>query len=195
MSTDDPVATLRGLIAELGDDTISEAVEIIVRGLIRGMLAELIRDCDEIVKSVVVAITDQLAAAAERAAEPPAPDRVDEVIAERPRQDSVTYTCEICGREGKRRFTKTETGWRCSPSATKCPGHKTAAAPAPAKAAPAKPAARQADPPKSQLFPDTTARCTDCPRSWNLHGKVLELAIESHETSKGHIVELVEVAD
>lgn len=40
-----------------------------------------------------------------------------------PGQDAVQRTCEICGRVGTRRFAETATGWKCAPSATKCPGN------------------------------------------------------------------------
>lgn len=40
-------------------------------------------------------------------------------------QDSVEYTCELCGREGTRRFVQTATGWRCAPSsAERCRRHQ-----------------------------------------------------------------------
>ena len=56
------------------------------------------------------------------------PDKISLVEVEAPRkkpgvrlQDSVEYTCELCGRVGTRRYVQTATGWRCSPaSAEKC---------------------------------------------------------------------------
>ncbi|UJL29958.1 hypothetical protein HZU38_05510 [Mycolicibacterium vanbaalenii] len=40
------------------------------------------------------------------------------------RQDGTEHTCEICGRVGTRRYVKTDTGWRCSPTATACVGNQ-----------------------------------------------------------------------
>lgn len=42
------------------------------------------------------------------------------------RDEDQDRTCELCGRAGTRRFIPTETGWRCSPSATKCSGNRAA---------------------------------------------------------------------
>ncbi len=39
-------------------------------------------------------------------------------------QDAGERTCEICGRVGTRRYVKTDTGWRCSPTATACVGNQ-----------------------------------------------------------------------
>ena len=39
-------------------------------------------------------------------------------------QDAVEKTCEICGRVGTRRYVKTDTGWRRSPTATACVGNQ-----------------------------------------------------------------------
>lgn len=44
-------------------------------------------------------------------------------------QDSIERTCRICGRVGKRRYVEDEQGWRCSPTATSCPGNETAKPP------------------------------------------------------------------
>lgn len=128
-------------------------------------------------------------------------------------------TCEICGRVGKQRFTETETGWRCSPTAVKCPGNHAQPEP---KSPP--PGCRNNDPrcsglclacardperpPLAETEPDAepippsptpgppgvTARCKDCTRTWNLTGFILEKAAEMHELKHGHIVEILEPA-
>lgn len=124
-------------------------------------------------------------------------------------------TCEICGRTGQQRFTPTETGWRCSPTAVKCPGNQTTSGvpassadvtppqppPCPkpprvtgeppsdwlSEPAPAEPASDQ--PP---MPPGVTARCKDCTRTWNLSGFILEKAVEMHELKHSHIVEVID---
>lgn len=37
--------------------------------------------------------------------------------------------------------------------------------------------------------PGATAQCRDCPRSWNLTGRVLRMAMDMHEAKSGHIVD------
>lgn len=53
----------------------------------------------------------------------PEPDEPKPTKMPRP-QDSVKRTCEVCGREGTRRFVETATGWRCAPTATACIGNQ-----------------------------------------------------------------------
>lgn len=107
-------------------------------------------------------------------------------------QDASKRTCVICGREGSRRFTKTELGWRCSPSATKCPGNRTVPPPPAVSDIPVKPIQPLfTTPPK----PDVTARCRDCPQTWKLTGRVLDMAVDLHEAKRGHMVEVLEAAD
>ncbi|ASR84914.1 helix-turn-helix DNA binding domain protein [Mycobacterium phage StevieRay] len=62
-----------------------------------------------------------------------------------------------------------------------------AAAPAPAPVA--KPAPQQRKP-----TAPVTARCRDCPRTWNLTGRVLKMTIDLHEHQRGHVVDVEEVA-
>lgn len=40
-----------------------------------------------------------------------------------------------------------------------------------------------------------TARCTDCPQTWKLTGRVLRMAVDTHEVRRGHIVDVLETAD
>lgn len=120
-------------------------------------------------------------------------------------------SCEICGRVGTQRFVQTETGWRCSPTAVKCPGNKATSdipakqfpsdvtpsaerepkppAPTPAPGRPSEP-----EPPPLEFPPGVTARCRDCPRRWNLTGIVLRHAIDLHEFKHSHIVDVLEGA-
>jgi hypothetical protein len=142
------------------------------------------------------------------------------------------HTCEICGRTGKQRFTATPTGWRCSPTAYKCPGNRAERprpepepdpdiaqepqqldpdpAPEPVTAAPDPEFAPRLEPmpPRLEPMPEpaepalepgvlpsgVTARCRDCPRSWNLTGRTLQAAIDLHEMKRGHIVDVSEGA-
>ncbi|ADU15947.1 HTH DNA binding protein [Mycobacterium phage Taj] len=39
-----------------------------------------------------------------------------------------------------------------------------------------------------------TARCCDCPRTWNLTGRVLKLTVDLHEHQRGHVVDVEEGA-
>lgn len=168
-------------------------------------------------------------------------------------QDAKKRICVICGRKGTRRYTNTELGWRCSPTATKCPGNRTfpppaampdpkrveeiAASlpgssdipvkpippkvtpkPAPTPAATAvlreldsiaapvadrlleKPSQALANAEVAQLADaiakdDITARCTDCPQTWKLTGRVLTMAVDLHEARRGHMVDVLEVAN
>ncbi|ASR86430.1 helix-turn-helix DNA binding domain protein [Mycobacterium phage Venti] len=66
-----------------------------------------------------------------------------------------------------------------------------AAAPveAPAPAPVAKPQTQQ----RKSTTP-VTARCRDCPRTWNLTGRVLKMTIDLHEHQRGHVVDIEEGA-
>lgn len=140
-----------------------------------------------------------------------------------PAQDAVTHTCEICGRTGTRRYVETATGWRCSPTATKCPGNR---AEKPAENMPENMTAqpdtapgqgesedcnkaggistpnvalpdrsstptRAATPKPKPSPPAYTARCQDCTRTWTLTGRVLQMAVDTHELKHAHIVNIV----
>ncbi|MEB3021285.1 hypothetical protein [[Mycobacterium] crassicus] len=107
-------------------------------------------------------------------------------------QDAVVKVCEICGRKGTRRYVETETGWRCAPTATKCPGNREPG-PAPA-AAPSDPPAPAPPAPKitAKPRPGITAICTGCPRTWTLTGRVLRMAVDTHEVKTGHVVDITE---
>ena len=147
-----------------------------------------------------------------------------EPVAPKPRdRDTVTHTCDLCGRVGTRRFIQggapDGTGWKCSPTATACIGNqpepvrkvpnpallKDLDAPAttsdiPAKPIPPKviPITREPEPapriPHSDS-PAVTARCEDCTRVFTLTGRVLEQAVELHELGHGHIVKVLEGVD
>ncbi len=106
-------------------------------------------------------------------------------------QDAMRHTCEICGREGTRRFVETETGWRCAPSATKCPGNKQPdSAPEPVVA----PVAGVHDERPLALAAGITAKCQDCTRTWTLTGRVLRSAVEMHEQKHSHFVDVADGA-
>ncbi|MBZ4574677.1 hypothetical protein [Mycobacterium avium] len=129
---------------------------------------------------------------------------------------SKEHTCEICGRTGVQRFIQTPTGWRCSPTAVKCPGNQAASdipakqfaadvtPPEPPKLprVPGEPPSERpsepapADPPPDQppMPPGVTARCKDCTRTWNLTGFILQKAVEMHELKHGHIVDILDNA-
>lgn len=282
--SDASMHVLRATVQELSDDQIRGAITALVHGLVTGMLGDIAGRVDEIVADVVHSICDQLAAAAElhqdgtteQAAEPePAPLKMPG-----PR-DRVKHTCEVCGREGTRRYAQTATGWRCCgpSSADRCKrraeaqaspaprdpkyahrlgrGLPGAASDIPAKdipanvtpvednpiprahrligdlvdgvaakvlTAPARVDDSAADPPRRfqdvksvqantpaavdqsaparphpmprvtvtrAAKPETTARCSDCPRTWNLTGRVLDHAIQLHEKKHDHIVDIL----
>lgn len=269
MSDHTPLNVVRAAIQELSDEQIRGAITALVRGLITGMLGDIVGRADEIVDNVVHSICDQIAAAAE----PPQDDTADAAPA--PREpaplkmpgplDRVKHTCEVCGRDGTRRYVQTPTGWRCGPSsADRCQrraeaqanpaprgpkyahrlgrGLPGAASDIPAKDIPANvtpaednplprahrligelvdgvadkvlgaparvddsgasspatsPAAKSAqvsapaavDQRARAAKPGVTAQCRDCPRSWNLTGRVLRMAIDMHEAKSGHIVD------
>lgn len=114
----------------------------------------------------------------------------------RPWSEIPDHTCEICGRVGKQRFVKTETGWRCSPTSYKCPGNhpggggapeaEPASTPDPDPSPPAPPAPAVVAPPPN----GATARCQNCTRSFTLTGVVLRHAVEMHELKHSHIVDV-----
>lgn len=130
---------------------------------------------------------------------PPAAPPKPKVVNSR---DQVEHTCEICGRVGTRRYTPTgKGGWRCAPSATACSGNQpdpVSKIPNPVltkdldEPAPSDIPAKQF-PPKVTLTPGVTARCQDCSRFWNLTGRVLQAAVDTHEFQKGHIVTVLEL--
>lgn len=127
-------------------------------------------------------------------------------------QDAVKHTCEICGRVGTRRYVRTETGWRCSLTATACIGNQPTPADcnkvgrnstpnvASASDIPAKPFSPKVTPtpePPAPRIPhskstEVTARCVDCTRTYTLTGRVLQQAIDMHELKHGHIVQVVD---
>lgn len=125
---------------------------------------------------------------------------------------SKEHTCEICGRTGVQRFIQTPTGWRCSPTAVKCPGNQAARGrpaepcddcetngvnciahrpPAPAAVSLPEPAPTAA-PTAPPVPPGVTARCKDCTRTWNLTGFILQKAVEMHELKHSHIVDVID---
>nr|WP_292990541.1 DNA methyltransferase [Mycobacterium sp.] len=106
-------------------------------------------------------------------------------------QDAVRHTCEVCGRTGSRRFVETETGWRCAPSATKCPGNKQ---PDPAPVPVVAPVAAVHDERPVALAAGITAKCQDCTRTWTLTGRVLRSAVEMHEQKHSHFVDVADGA-
>lgn len=140
-----------------------------------------------------------------------------------PAQDAVTHTCEICGRTGTRRYVETATGWRCSPTATKCLGNRAekpaenmtenmTAQPDPApgqgESEDCNKAGEISTPnvalpdrsstptePAKAAPPAYTARCQDCTRTWTLTGRVLRMAVDTHELKHAHIVNIVGGAD
>lgn len=275
---------LRATVQELSDDQIRGAITALVHGLVSGMLGDIAGRLDEIVDNVVHSICDQIAAAAEShqddtADAAPTPREPAPLEMPGPR-DRVKHTCEICGRDGTRRYVQTPTGWRCSPSsADRCKrraeaqanpvprdpkyahrlgrGLPGAASDIPAKDIPANvtPAEDNPLPRTHELIgqlvdgvaakvitapaqvddsaanpphrfqdvksvqantpaavdqsaparphpmprvtvtraakPDTTARCSDCTRTWNLTGRVLDHAIALHEKKHDHIVDIL----
>lgn len=219
----DPVDVLRDAVAGLSDDTIRGALKELVRGLIQGAVDELAARVDELAETATASLINEVANAAEQstahsgAAPEPSLHLVPKVP--RRRQDGEQRTCEVCGRTGTRRFDRTETGWRCSATATKCPGnrifppppaaaaavdepHKPASEicpkPEPAQVAEAEPVDVPApptpapSPPPAPAPPGVTARCKDCTRNWNLTGRVLDMAVEQHEFKHSHIVEVLQ---
>lgn len=212
---DEHVTTIRTMVEALPDEAIIGLIDPIVRGLVNALIGEVNRNADGITDRIVASITAQLRTAAETSAPAAevAPEPVVELPATEPepapapsRRDLVHHTCEICGREGTRRYTQTATGWRCSKTATACPGNRTTPV-LPAEAAMAAlvaaPAAESESiqvvkpapiPPRAETKPaggsNITARCEDCTRVWTLTGRVLDMAISTHEHRSGHIVHI-----
>lgn len=171
---------------------------------------------DQLVERIVNEVTDRLAerlfgpAAVPEAVEPepepvqpptPKPATTEARAPKSPApQDATTRTCQICGRVGQRRFVPAErqddsdTGWRCSPTAYACVGNR----PAPVAKVPNPALAKNLDtaPPSDipantfspNVTPGVTARCQDCTRTWTLGGRVLDMAVNSHELKHAHIV-------
>lgn len=206
----DGLGALRAAIANLTDTQVRGIIEAFVGGLIHGMINDVAERADQIVAGVVDNICDQITThTPEDETEPalPEPPEPERFVAEWTppwgpdkspsthggyascrAQDAHRRVCEICGREGTRRYVQTATGWRCAPSATKCPGNRPNV-----DQQPARPSAAEVE----QIADDiarnvTTAQCTDCPRTWTLTGRVLDNAIDIHETNTGHIVTITE---
>lgn len=90
-------------------------------------------------------------------------------------QDSTQRTCEVCGREGTRRYVQTATGWRCSPSATRCPGNQAELAENMPEDIPAKPLTSESDI-CAKEFPAnvTPAEENPLPRARELVGQLVD---------------------
>lgn len=43
--------------------------------------------------------------------------------------------------------------------------------------------------------PPVTARCTGCKHTWNLTGRVLKMAVDTHEVRTGHVIDVIEDSD
>lgn len=215
--TSDPAAVLRTLLESTSDDAIHALIETFVRGILQGIV-------DELGDRIIDHLVDQLAIEeSAQPAPPPAPvPAPDPDPTATPAQDADRLTCSICGRVGTRRYTLDGNGgWRCSPTATACPGNKAAAAtpPVPDPPPPPPPPAPEPEPepdiplngstmaseaefptappatPKPAGTPTVTARCNDCPRAWNLTGRVLVQAVDMHELKHSHIVHIEDGAD
>lgn len=204
------IAQVRATIQQLDDDQIRGVIHALVHGLIHGMLDDIVARADAIVDDVTGSILDQLAEAARAVSSDeqmtPDPAANDRVVA----QDSATHTCEICGRVGTRRYVPVGriegNRWRCSPTATACPGNRkplpsdipaktipanvTPPAPKPVPAPPTLQPKLPTSPPPVHA-PGVTARCQDCSRAWTLTGRVLEAAVAMHEQKHGHIVDII----
>ncbi|MCV7174860.1 hypothetical protein [Mycolicibacterium sphagni] len=179
----DPFDVLRRMLEALPDTAVEGFIDAVVRGILQGM-------ADEVADHVVASIVERIATAAASTPELPDPP---------PGQ----RTCELCNRNGTRRFMQTATGWRCSPTATKCIGNQTPTPPKspPARVAasdiPAKPIQRDVTPEPaaattaSDVDAEVTARCRDCKRSWTHTGPVLAALIQTHEENRSHIVDVL----
>jgi hypothetical protein len=133
---------IRTAIEGLSDEQVHLIIESVVGGFVGGMIDDIHARKDDIVAEVVTNIVGHIAAAAQQAqlrdvavtaAKIGAPSsNIDAALADlqgahvgqskaasSTAQDAVRHTCEACGREGTRRYTKTETGWRCAPSSAK----------------------------------------------------------------------------
>ncbi len=148
--------TIRAAIETLDDEHIQLIIENIVGGFIHGMIDDLHARRDDIVAGVVEGLVGHISAAAQQAQlrdvtlaaskiGAPSPNiaaAIAEVkAAQKPSragtaaskaQDAVKHICEVCGRDGTRRYTRTPTGWRCAPSsADRCARRSAAQAGAP----------------------------------------------------------------
>ncbi len=183
----DPAEVVRKLIAGMSDEAIHSGVDALVRGIIQGI-------ADEVADRVVETILERIHAAAAVADPAPQPEPVAE--SQTP-QDAVKRTCRLCGRVGTRRYVQTAQGWQCAPTAkcgdrpaqTAAPARATSTPkPTPAPSPPPPPPTVRVQPPPG---PGVTAHCQDCTRTWNLTGRVLEIAVQTHELQRGHIVTVV----
>ncbi|WP_165692685.1 helix-turn-helix domain-containing protein, partial [Mycolicibacterium fortuitum] len=262
---------VRAAIQELSDEQIRGAITALVRGLITGMLGDIVGRADEIVDNVVHSICDQIAAAAE-----PQQDESAAAVPESaptsgkprtvrgpsltPQQDEMILTRYRSGEPVPRiafaynvsrptiynaikRAEAAEASENASdirakdipanvtpaddnplPRAHRLIGElvdgvadKVLGAPArvddsAARSPATRPAAKspqvigpkavdQSAPARPQPMPrvtvtraakpDTTARCSDCSRTWNLTGRVLDHAIQLHEMKHDHIVDIL----
>lgn len=226
MGDHNDLTAVRDAIANLADEQVRALIETFVGGVIHGLIGGLGLKADDIVRDAVDNICGQLATLTdlEVPATEPEPSwpagataKQRAGIASCHAQDATTHVCEVCGREGTRRYVQTDTGWRCAPSATKCRRHQAtqasptappvkASPPAPAPAPDPKPAPKPAPKPTPTPPPaievaqlaeslakgTTTAQCTACPRTWTLTGRVLNMAVDTHELKTGHIVDITE---
>ncbi|MCG5431197.1 hypothetical protein LV457_02690 [Mycobacterium sp. MYCO198283] len=193
----DSLDDVRHMVGNLPDDTVRSIVADMVHSLLDGI-------AEALVTSILGRLEERAAHADEDGAavtEDEQPVVVDTTTTKRSAQDSARRTCEVCGRVGSRRFVATDTGWRCAPTATACVGHKTDQAAAVASDIALEPFQPEVTPPAAtkdeaaSTRPAVTARCRDCPRTWNLTGRVLRTAIDTHEFQKHHIVDVTEEAD
>ncbi len=189
---DDHITTIRSMIAALPDEAIIALLEPIIRRFTHGLLAEATQKSDQIADQLLASITTQLGRATDHTEpvtaarwltpvanlSPPrtAPQHAP-AAANHPNPSQ--HTCEICGRTGTRRYIETTTGWRCSPTATKCPANTPEQLP-PGTLAPTK------------TGNPTTAHCTNCARTWTITGHLLAMGINNHQNDTGHTVQTVE---
>lgn len=200
--TDDPGAVIRACVERLSDDTVRGVVEGMVRGIVRGI-------AEEVADRATDVIMRQLA---DLGAEEDAGGEVEDLVTEpvistpvvaapAPSPESVVVPppgvkrCELCGREGTRRFEETYTGWRCSPTA-RCgdrPAQQKVNARKPASVSVIAPKQFQpkVTPPRDLSTLGVTARCQDCTRACNLTGGQLESVVAAHERTNGHIVDIL----
>lgn len=135
---------LRKAIESLSDEQIHHLIDSVVGGFVCGMIDDIHARKDDIVAEVVGNILGHISAAAQQAqlrdvavaaAKIGAPSaNIDAALTgltssaishrkpgSRHAQDAVERVCEVCGREGTRRYVQTASGWRCSrSSAAQC---------------------------------------------------------------------------
>lgn len=208
--TDRAVDVVRGLIANLDDSTVRAVLDAVVRGIVHGVGEEI---ADRLIEAIVGQLgerSDSDDQADESVAAEPAVVTVDPtpVPAAPPAatpphhrgQDATQYTCTLCGRTGSRRFEVDAITLqpRCQDTAA-CSRRRRDAADVtrpPAPPAPEMPAVQTPPPPPPPpprpATPGVTARCRDCPRTWNLTGRPLEQAAEMHEFRQSHVVEILD---